>query len=103
MKFGYFRGAFEVVRHCLAALKRLTLRAPSLASDTQFPPRRLQRTTEPLIPAGFDSLAALESYDGDVLVIESEKDEIIPRSHIEAYLRGYRALSTRKFLKQLTP
>ena len=33
-----------------------------------------------------DSLKTLAAYGGDTLIIQSEKDEVIPESHIVAYL-----------------
>jgi uncharacterized protein len=68
-------------------VKQLILRAPSLASDIEFPPQR-RPPPGPAAPDGFGSLEMLEKYDGDVLIIESEKDTVIPRSHIEAYMRA---------------
>lgn len=69
-------------------VKQLILRAPSLASDTTFPRQDQQPPLDPAIPAGFDSLEILRKYHGDVLIIESENDEIIPQSYIEAYKRA---------------
>jgi pimeloyl-ACP methyl ester carboxylesterase len=39
-----------------------------------------------LAAGGFDSLAILQRYAGDALIIESERDEVIPPSTIVAYL-----------------
>jgi pimeloyl-ACP methyl ester carboxylesterase len=61
-------------------IRRLILRAPSLVGDIEptLPPQDLIQ---------LDSLAALERYSGHTLIIESECDEVIPKPHIEAYLR----------------
>ena len=69
------------------AVRRLILRAPSLGTDVDFPPRQQRPPISAGPPKGFDSLEILSRYTGDVLIIESEKDEIIPPSHIAAYVR----------------
>ncbi|HEY6770264.1 MAG TPA: alpha/beta fold hydrolase [Candidatus Sulfotelmatobacter sp.] len=66
-------------------IKRLILRAPSLATDVGFPNREGRSAAPGEIPDGFDSLAILSGYPGEVLIIESERDEVIPQSHIAAY------------------
>jgi len=63
--------------HC----QRLALRAPSLMNDID-PPLPADAQSE------FDSLAALRQYTGEVLVIESERDEVIPPSYIALYLNS---------------
>jgi len=60
---------------------RLILRAPSLAVDHDL-------SVGPDAQYGFDSLKALASYSGGILIIQSERDEIIPEAHISAYLRA---------------
>ncbi len=69
-------------------VRRLLLRAPSLAGDVDFPGRRREPSVSAEAPDGFDSLEILARYGGEVLVIESGQDEIIPMSHIAAYLRA---------------
>jgi uncharacterized protein len=66
-------------------VKRLILRAPSLAKDTGF---LLPTSGEP--PSELDSLRTLAGYPGEVLILESEKDEVIPPSVIKAYLQACR-------------
>jgi len=70
------------------AVKRLILRAPSLASDVNFPTQRGSSSVSAPVPDGFDSLKILARYVGELLIIESEKDEVIPPSYIAAYLRA---------------
>ncbi len=70
------------------AVKRLILRAPSLADDVNFPTRRLGPSVSAGPPDGFDSLEILAQYRGDVLIIESARDEVVPTSHIAAYVRA---------------
>src|SRR6266849_5516812 len=69
-------------------VRRLLLRAPSLAGDVDFPGRRREPSVSAEAPDGFDSLEILARYGGEVLIIESGQDEIIPMSHIAAYLRA---------------
>jgi pimeloyl-ACP methyl ester carboxylesterase len=65
------------------AIKCLILRAPSLAKDMHFINQHPQSKR---VPQAFDSIDALRRYAGEVLIVESERDEIIPKSHIGAYL-----------------
>jgi uncharacterized protein len=58
------------------------LRAPSLVSDHQFPDVNLKTSYE------FDSLTTLAEYLGDILIIQSGRDEVIPESNILAYLNS---------------
>jgi pimeloyl-ACP methyl ester carboxylesterase len=55
-------------------VRRLILRAPSLA--------------EKGAPEELNSLAILGRYGGQTLIVESENDEVVPASHIAAYLRS---------------
>jgi len=66
--------------------KRLILRSPSLAKDADFPNLRNPGLGRREVPEQFDSLRILGEYTGEVLIVESEKDEVIPKPHITAYL-----------------
>jgi len=68
------------------AVKRLILRAPALSKDIAFPVRPTAKGLPHEVPDGFDSLQVLGRYPGEVLMVESENDEVIPASHITAYL-----------------
>jgi len=68
------------------AVKRLILRAPSLAKDVQFPTLHGQSPFAKEVPEEFDCIKILGRCAGEVLIVESEKDEVIPKSHIAAYL-----------------
>lgn len=70
------------------AVNRLVLRAPSLAPDLPFASRMQRTTALGTIPDGLDSLHVLSQYRGDTLVIQSERDEVIPDSVIAAYLHA---------------
>jgi len=69
-------------------VKRLILRAPSLATDVRFSNREGQSSAPGQVPDGFDSLRTLAHFPGDVLIIESQRDEVIPKSYIAAYQRA---------------
>ena len=71
-------------------VKRLLLRAPSLdgyaaskAGRGEPVSAQFSQTTEKR-----DGVAVLARYEGPVLIVESEKDEVIPHAGIEAYLRS---------------
>jgi pimeloyl-ACP methyl ester carboxylesterase len=68
------------------AVKRLILRAPSLAKDVKCPTLYNQSPFAKEVPDEFDSIKILGRYTGEVLIVESEKDEVIPKPHIAAYL-----------------
>jgi pimeloyl-ACP methyl ester carboxylesterase len=70
------------------AVKRLILRAPSLDQDVDFPSRQRRASPSNEAPEGFDSLKVLSRYVGEVLILESEKDDVVPSSHIAAYVRA---------------
>lgn len=65
--------------------KRLLLRAPALYADEDLDApigtRRGTRGTE----EGSAALASLSRYGGDVLIVESGRDEVIPPETIDAY------------------
>jgi pimeloyl-ACP methyl ester carboxylesterase len=83
--YGGYLGALLTAHR---AVKRLILRAPSLVKDIALPTLKERPSTSKEAPEGFDSLAVLRRYSGKVLILESEKDEVIPKSHIAAYLRA---------------
>jgi uncharacterized protein len=68
------------------AVTRLVLRAPSLPSSTDPTTMSHRAPHASEAPTQFDSIYALRRFEGETLVIESEKDEVIPKSHIAAYL-----------------
>lgn len=68
------------------AVKRLVLRAPSLPTGIDPTTMSHRAPFTSVAPTQFDSVDALRRFEGETLVIESEKDEVIPKSHIAAYL-----------------
>jgi uncharacterized protein len=63
--------------------RRLILRAPSLVIDNDSPN---PYTAQAEAKYELDSLKTLAAYGGRTLILQSEKDEVIPESYIVAYL-----------------
>lgn len=78
---GYLAALLTVQRY----VRRLVLRAPSLAVDHALPSRA---PAAPDAQCELDSLKALSGYSGEILIVQSERDEVIPESYISAYLRA---------------
>lgn len=72
------------------AVRRLLLRAPALYIDRDAPdPTGERRHLGKVIDPGA-ALSNLERFDGPTLVLESERDEVVPRRSIDAYLAAAR-------------
>ncbi len=80
-------------------VRRLALRAPALYKDADFdcPKRQLNLDADlpayrrcRLDPTDNRILAAAARFDGDVLIVESELDTVIPHAVIDNYLRAFR-------------
>lgn len=67
-------------------VRSLLLRAPALYPDRDFDLAGGPRRSSVQTPESAASLRALRDYDGRVLILESERDEIIPHDIVEAYL-----------------
>ena len=77
---------------CHRTVKRLLLRAPALYRDADFDSSlRDLRSSSSAADAAF-FLAGLRRYPGDVMVVESERDEIIPNATIEVYVAAFRSV-----------
>jgi pimeloyl-ACP methyl ester carboxylesterase len=63
-------------------INRLVLRAPPLASAIKIP------ASEQGQSRNLDGLSVVSDFDGAVLVVESELDEVVPHSSIVAYLEA---------------
>jgi dipeptidyl aminopeptidase/acylaminoacyl peptidase len=81
-------------------VRALALRAPALYKDGDFDRPKRQLNLDPdlpayrrrrLEPADNIALAAAARFDGDVLVVESEHDTVIPHPVISNYLRAFGA------------
>jgi dienelactone hydrolase len=88
---GYLASILTSVR----AVKWLALRVPALYMDTgwDLPKRQLHRDQDldayrkSLIPAAENrALRACASFEGDVLVVESERDHVVPHAVISNYV-----------------
>jgi pimeloyl-ACP methyl ester carboxylesterase len=67
-------------------VKGLLLRAPALYADSALDLAAEARRPEPDAPHGAIPLRNLSDFDRPTLIVESEKDEVIPRSVIDSYL-----------------
>lgn len=83
--YGGYLAALLVGQRPVASL---LLRAPALYPDAafEFPP--VQRRTELVATADALPLRNLARFGGPVLVVESERDELIPHEVVEAYVRS---------------
>jgi pimeloyl-ACP methyl ester carboxylesterase len=83
--YGAYLGALMAARR---PVRRLLLRAPALYGDAAL--ARDERPPEPGAEVAAAQLfAGLRGSGSDVLILESERDEVVPPAVIEAYLRGY--------------
>lgn len=84
--YGAYLSALLVSRR---PVKRLLLRAPALYADDDLDTplgRRRASRGDVRAPVLFQGLAG---FGGDIMVLESERDESIPHSVIEAYLAAF--------------
>jgi hypothetical protein len=84
-------------------VRALALRAPALYKDADFDRPKRELNLDPDLPAyrrrRLDppdniALAAAARFEGDVLVVESEHDSVIPHPVIANYLRAFRAAAS---------
>jgi pimeloyl-ACP methyl ester carboxylesterase len=70
-------------------VSRLLLRAPALYADRDLdtPPRDRLSTSDPSLASGL--LSSLAHFDREVLIAESEHDEVIPHATVEAYRAAF--------------
>jgi pimeloyl-ACP methyl ester carboxylesterase len=81
----------------LRPVRWLALRAPALYRDEDWasPKRRLDRDElaayrrRPLEPEANRALRACAAFAGDVLVVESERDEVVPHPAVANYLAAF--------------
>jgi uncharacterized protein len=87
-------------------VRRLALRAPALYKDDDFdrPKRQLNLDSDlpayrrrRLEPAENRALRAAARFEGDVLIVESEDDTVIPHAVIDNYVRAFRAACTTQY------
>jgi dienelactone hydrolase len=84
-------------------VRALALRAPALYKDADFDRPKRELNLDPDLPAyrrrrlepsDNIALAAAARFEGDVLVVESEHDTVIPHPVIGNYLRAFRAAAS---------
>jgi pimeloyl-ACP methyl ester carboxylesterase len=80
--YGGYLGAVLTDRR---RVRRLLIRAPALYSDDHWEVRLAARSRETRVPPDSRALRALRGFAGEVLVIESGRDEVIPPEWIAAY------------------
>src|SRR5690606_3528748 len=81
----------------LRPVKWLSLRVPSLYRDTDWhtPKRQLNRRdlavyrSTPVSPDQNRALAACATFRGDVLLVESESDHLVPHATIMSYRAAF--------------
>lgn len=82
----------------LRPVRYLALRVPALYKDEGWRVPKMQLRVDPdfaafrerdVRPADNRALCACAEFDGDVLLVESELDEIIPRATVANYLRAF--------------
>lgn len=92
-----YGGYLAAILTSLRPVKWLALRVPALYMDSgwELPKRQLHKEQdlrayrESLIPAKTNrALRACAAFEGDVLVVESERDQIIPHTVIASYLEA---------------
>ncbi|MGH8809680.1 MAG: alpha/beta hydrolase family protein, partial [Noviherbaspirillum sp.] len=92
-----YGGYLAAILTSLRVVKWLVLRAPALYMDSswELPKRQLHRDQdlityrESLVPAAENlALRACAAFHGDVLVIESERDHLLPHAVISSYLEA---------------
>ena len=88
-----YGGYLAAILTSLRPVRWLALRAPALYQDEGWLTPKLQLHTQslaeyrrrPVTPKENRALAACAEYEGDVLVVESEHDEIIPPASVASY------------------
>jgi uncharacterized protein len=92
-----YGGYLAAILTSLRPVRWLALRAPALYKDKDWeePKKRLDRDElaayrrRPLDPEENRALRACAAFDGDVLVVESERDDIVPRPAVANYLAAF--------------
>jgi pimeloyl-ACP methyl ester carboxylesterase len=73
----------------LRSVARVLLRAPALYDDGRFDTHLDRLASDPAARAD-QFFGVLASFDNDVLIVESERDETIPHRIVERYLQALR-------------
>jgi dienelactone hydrolase len=92
-----YGGYLAAILTSLRPVRWLALRAPALYKDEDWgsPKRRLDRDElaayrrRPLDPEANRALRACAAFEGDVLVVESEHDDTVPRPAVANYVAAF--------------
>jgi dienelactone hydrolase len=92
-----YGGYLAAILTSLRPVRWLALRAPALYKDEDWgkPKKRLDRDAlaayrrRPLDPEENRALRACAAFEGDVLVVESEHDHIVPRPAVANYVAAF--------------
>ncbi|MBU3056640.1 alpha/beta hydrolase family protein [Pseudomonas indica] len=92
-----YGGYLSTILTSLRPVRWLALRVPALYRDEGWltPKRELDRKdlveyrNTPLPPTANRALAACAAFEGDVLIVESEQDHLIPHTTITNYLSAF--------------
>ncbi len=92
-----YGGYLSTILTTLRPVKWLSLRVPSLYRDAEWtkPKRQLNRDdlaayrSAPVTPEENRALAACASFRGDVLLVESEHDHLVPHATIMSYRAAF--------------
>ena len=93
-----YGGYLAAILTTLRSVRWLALRAPALYKDTNWNVPKRQLHADPGFAEyrrtilGFQdnrALAACAQFQGDVLIVESEQDEIIPQAVIKSYVASF--------------
>ncbi|WP_353146622.1 alpha/beta fold hydrolase [Pollutimonas bauzanensis] len=93
-----YGGYLSTILTTLRPVKWLSLRVPSLYRDAEWtvPKRQLNREDlavyrgAPITPEENRALAACAAFTGDVLIVESEHDHLVPHATIMSYRAAFR-------------
>lgn len=93
-----YGGYLSTILTTLRPVKWLSLRVPSLYRDAEWatPKRQLNREDlavyrgAPITPEENRALAACAAFRGDVLIVESEHDHLVPHATIMSYRAAFR-------------
>lgn len=80
--YGAYLAALLVDRR---PVNRLLLRAPALYSDDRLTLPLIDRSTLGTPPTSSVALRSLAAFEGETLLLESERDEVMPQATIQAY------------------
>jgi uncharacterized protein len=94
-----YGGYLAAILSAMRPVKWLALRSPALYLDSGWDVPKLQLHRDQDLPtyrssivaaAGNKALLACQAFEGDVLLVESEHDDIVPRTVLTSYREAFR-------------